>query len=541
MSERVRQLEAWMQAGEDEHFEFKEARTSFGFEKLVDYCVALANEGGGRIFLGITDKRPRRVVGTQAFRTLGKTKNGLRERIHVRVDAEEIIHPEGRVLIFHVPSRPIGMPVHYDGRYLMRSGASLVPMTADALKRIFDETGPDYTAEICTKATLDDLDPKAIDDFRSRWLRKSKNERLGNLSSEQLLSDAELQTDEGLTYAALILFGKSEALGRHLPHSEVIFEFRSSDASGPAQDRQEFRLGFFAFYEEIWQLINLRNDLQHYRQGLFIWDIYTFNESAVREAILNAISHRDYRMGGSVFIRQYSRRLEIASPGGFPPGITEENILWEQAPRNRRIAEAFARCGLVERSGQGMNRIFESCIKESKPRPDFTNTDENHVWLTLKGEVQNPEFLRFLEKLGQERLETFSTQDLLVVDQVSRGEKLPDWLKDSLFRLVDIGVIEKVGRGRGSQYVLSRKFYKHLGKTGTYTRKRGLDRDTNKALLLKHIVSNADTGSRMEEFYQVLPSHNRGQVQTLLRELRDEGKIYVQGKTRGAKWYPGNG
>ena len=537
MNERVQQLESWMQARESEHFEFKEAKQRYDFEELVKYCVALANEGGGKMILGVTDKIPRHVTGTQAFGNLERTKAGLTERIHLRIDVEELMHPDGRVLVFHIPSRPIGAPIHYEGRYFMRSGGNLVPMLPDMLKRIFDESGPDYTAEVCSKANMDDLDPSAIEDFRNRWIKKSKNEKMRSPSAKQILSDAELVAGEGVTYAALILFGKREALGRLLAQAEVIFEYRSSDVSGPAQQREEFRQGFFSFYDELWNLINLRNDRQHFQDGLFIWDIPTFNESAVREAILNAISHRDYRMAGSVFVRQFPRRLEIASPGGLPPGITPENILWEQSPRNRRIAETLARCGLVERSGQGMNRIYEVCIRESKPKPDFTHTDAYHVWLTLHGEVQHPEFLRFLEKLGKERLESFTTQDLLVIDQVFRDESVPECFRGNMIRLLDSGVIEQISRGRGTRYILSRKFYEFIDKKGVYTRKRGLDRETNKALLLKHISDNDKEGSKFREFKQVLPGLSEDQIKSLLKELKREGLVYCTGKTRSALWH----
>jgi ATP-dependent DNA helicase RecG len=539
MKERIQHLELWMQAKEGEHFEFKEAKQRYDFEELVKYCVALANEGGGKMILGVADNLPRRVVGTQAFENLERTKEGLIKRLRLRIEVEEIMHPQGRVLVFHVPSRPIGMPVHYEGRYFMRAGGSLSSMLPDMLKRIFDEAGPDYTAEICHKATFTDLDPNAIEDFRNRWIQKSKNEKLSGLSAEQLLFDSEVFSREGLTYAGLILFGKREALSRLLAQAEVIFEYRSSDTTGPPQYRQEFREGFFNFYDDLWKLINLRNDRQHFQDGLFVWDILTFNESAVREVILNAVSHRDYRMGGSVFVRQYPRRLESVSPGGFPPGITPENILWEQAPRNRRLAETFARCGLVERSGQGMNRIFEACIKESKPKPDFTHTDAHHVWLTLHGEVQHPEFLRFLEKLGKERLESFTTQDLLVIDQVFRDESVPECFRENLFRLVDVGVIEQISRGRGTRYVLSRQFYEFIGKKGTYTRKRGLDRETNKALLVKHIADNDKEGSRFRDLMQVLPALSIGQLKTLLKELKDEGRVHSVGSTRAGLWHIG--
>ncbi|MGA7498724.1 MAG: ATP-binding protein [Isosphaeraceae bacterium] len=109
------QLQEWLSAKEDEHLEFKEAKANFHFDKLVKYCAALANEGGGSIILGVTDKPPRRVVGSTAFAELGRTKAGLIDRLRLRIEATEIAHPDGRVLIFTAPSRPIGMPVAVEG------------------------------------------------------------------------------------------------------------------------------------------------------------------------------------------------------------------------------------------------------------------------------------------------------------------------------------------------------------------------------------------------------------------------------------------
>jgi len=318
-----------------------------------------------------------------------------------------------------------------------------------------------------------------------------------------------------------------------------VFEYRSSEASIQFQQRKEFREGFFLFDEELWKTINLRNEVQHYQEGLFVWDIQTFNEKVVREAILNAVSHRDYRFHGSVFIRQYPKKIEIVSPGGFPPGITPENILLRQSPRNRRIAEAFARCGLVERSGQGADRMFEESIKEGKPRPDFTGTDDFQVSLTLKGEVQNPRFLTFLQHVTQEGLGPFTTQDFLVLDSVQREEPVPQDLKDRLGFLKDRGIVEQTGRGRGAKPILSRRFYAFLGKKGVYTRKRGLDRETNKALLLRHIENFSQEGSRLQDFLQVLPQLTRDQVQKLLGQLKNEGRIHFKGKAISVRWYPG--
>jgi len=539
MTTSIEQLKHWMASKEDEHLEFKQAQGDhFDFEELVKYCVAMANEGGGRIVYGISDKQPRQVVGTHAFNDVGQTKASIMERLHLRIEAEVIAHPNGTVVAFHVPPRPVGTPIQYKGAYWMRRNESLVPMTPDMLRRIFAETGPDYSAEICPQATIDDLDPSAIAEFRKRWAANSKNPAILNLPTPQLLADAELVNTNGITYAALVLMGNHASLGRFLAQAEVIFEYRSSPGVGPANQRLNLREGFLLFYDKLWQTINLRNDTQHFQDGLFMKDIPTFSEGSVREAILNAVSHRDYRLAGSVFIRQYPRRIEIVSPGGFPAGITPQNIIERQAPRNRRIAEAFEKCDFVERSGQGANRMFEESIKQSKPLPDFTGTDDYQVALTLRGEIQDPAFLRFLEKVGEERLRTFGTNDFLVLDLVHREKPIPAEFQLALHQMADQGIIEIMGRGRGTRYMLARQFYRLAGKKGVYTRKRGLDRATNKALILKHVQDNRNDGTRFDELRQVLPSLSRNQIQTLIKELKVEGSVRKEGKTFGAKWYP---
>jgi len=534
MSVSLAELKAWMTARESEHLELKEAKQSYSADKLLRYCAALANEGGGRVVLGVTNKIPRRVVGTAAFQNPGDTTQSLLQQLHLRIQADELAHPDGRVLVFTVPSRPVGMPIAVDGRYWMRAGESLTAMTPDMLKRIFDEAAPDFSAETCERATLADLDPDAVKAFRQAWSRKAGNPQLEKLSVEQLLSDSELLVDGRVTHAALVLLGAHRALGRLLPQAEVVYEYRSGEASGPAQQRLDLRRGFFLFFDELWQAIAARNEVQHYQEGLFIWDVPTFDETTVREAVLNAVAHRDYRLQGSVFVRQHPRRMEIVSPGGLPPDVTLENILWKQSPRNRRICEAFQRCGLVERSGQGMNRIYEGCIRQGKPLPDFRGTDEYQVALSLSGTVEDPRLVGFLEQVGQERLATFTTEHFLAVSQVHRSQKVEKELRGALGQLLDQGIVERVSRGK---YVLSRRFFSFLGKTGEYTRKKGLDRETNRMLLLKHIRDSGKRGTQMEELMQVLPSLSRHQVSRLVRSLKEEGAVEQEGKTRGARWF----
>lgn len=546
---KVALLEEWMRGKEGENCEFKEAKGNFHFESLCKYACALANEGGGRIILGVTDARPRRVVGTQAFDQPERTRKGICERIPLSIDFDEVFHPDcspgSRVLVFLVPPRPVGIPIKVEGRYWMRKEDSLVEMSEERLRTIFAESGHDFSSDVCPSRSLADLDPAAIEDFRQRWIAKARKAedmplvaRLSSLSHEQLLTDSEALVGGEPTNAALILFGTAQSLGRHLAQAEVVFEYRSSDASGAAQERKEYRRGFFGFYDDLWDRINKRNDKQDFQTGLFVTPISTFNERPVREAILNAVSHRNYQLAGSVFVRQYPRRLEIDSPGGLPLGITVENILDRQNPRNRRVAEILTKCGLVERSGQGMNLIYEELIKQSKPTPDFTRTDHHQVGLTLHGTVQDPAFVRFVEKVGKETTFLFGTHDWMILAHAARGEKIPKGQEARVKRLLDLGLIE---RGNGRIYLLARRYYESVGQRGTYTRKKGLDRKQNLALLLQHIEENKSAGCKLEELCQVLPALPTTQVQSLLRTLQRAGEVHSVGRTNQGRWFPGPG
>ena len=174
------QFREWLAAPEGSHLEFKSASAGFHFDKLVEYCVAIANEGGGQIILGVTDRRPRKVRGTNAFTEPGRTEAGLHQRLAHRIPIEEF-HCQGRrVLIVHVPARLPGTAWNIDGRYLKRAGDDLASLGDAELRAIFAETGPDFSAE-CSPAKLADLAPSALAAFRERWARKANNPRIGQL------------------------------------------------------------------------------------------------------------------------------------------------------------------------------------------------------------------------------------------------------------------------------------------------------------------------------------------------------------------------
>jgi ATP-dependent DNA helicase RecG len=543
MNTALAQLGAWMQAeAEDEHLEFKEAKSSFDPDELERYCSALANEGGGSIIFGVTNKRPRRVVGTGAFSSPSKVSRRLFDVFRFRVEVEAVNHPDGRVVIVTVPALPESTVVGHKGSYWMRSGESLVAMTVDQIMRKVGANETDFSSRVCRGADLSSLDRDAISVLRERWHARSGNPRLNQLADQALLQAANLAVDHELTNAALILMGTESSLRRHqLGQAEIILEYRSDPEKTRYDDRESYKDGFLLCAGRIWERIGLRNEVYQVQEGLFRRDIRSFGDVVVREALLNAVTHRDYRLSGSVVIRQSPNRLEVESPGGFPPGVTIENILHSQSPRNRLIAETFERCGYVERSGQGVDLMFEESIKDAKLPPDYARSDEYAVRLTLQGQVQDPSFIRFLERVDNETQVGLHLEDYLVLDCIRREQPIHPALRPRLPILRGLSVIEATGRGKGTRYILSRRYYEFAGRRGTYTKSRGLDWETNKELLSKHITDYAAEGSRLRDCMDVLPSLSRNQVQGLLRELKVAGRAHTVGRTRGARWYPGRG
>jgi ATP-dependent DNA helicase RecG len=185
-----------------------------------------------------------------------------------------------------------------------------------------------------------------------------------------------------------------------------------------------------------------------------------------------------------------------------------------------------------------MDVIYERTIRQSKPLPDFNRTGPYKVFLTLQGTMTDEAFVRFLENFANKRHVDFTVQDFLVVDLIRREQNIPTVLRPRLLHLRDLGVIEPAGRGRGTaaRYLLSRGLYTYLRSAGTYTRKRGLDRETNKELLLKHIRDNGGKGAPLAELRQVLPTLSESAVQRLLDELRCEGRVHLADSRRWARW-----
>ena len=181
-----------------------------------------------------------------------------------------------------------------------------------------------------------------------------------------------------------------------------------------------------------------------------------------------------------------------------------------------------------------MNLMYELSVMEAKKLPDFTGTDDHFVDLTLHGLILDKNMLSVIKKIGEDRLESFSTYDFLIVNNLYHEDPVPESLRPRLKQLSDIGVLDHIGRNK---YVLSRELYESVGKSGIHTRKVGLDRNTNRELLLKHIRSSGEKGTQYKELQQVLPNLSRNEIRVLIRELKTDNLVYSKGNTSATRWF----
>jgi len=530
----------WLKRYEDMNLEFKKSNIDKQ-SGLPDYCAALANEKGGKLIIGVAEKKGKKkkeyeVVGTRfAEYTFNTLSNELLNKIKIRVDVEELLHPNGRVVIFHVPSRPIGRPIRSTGKYTypMRAGESLVEMDLTTLKDILNETEPDFSSKIVEGLTVKDLNGPAIKEFKRRWAQKARKKEYARFSDEKTLRAIGVLTKKGINYAGIILFGKKEMLDNMLPCAEIIFEWRQDKAKIAHDFRKTWRDPFLNIHDKIFKTVNERNLRTPFQEGFIQREVYAFNEDSIREAVANAVAHRDYTIGGkSIIIKASPDEFEIKSPGGLPPGITLDNILEEQNPRNRCIAEAFEKAGLAERSGQGMDLIFKTTIEEGKGLPDLSSTDMFSVRLKIPAKVKDKNFILFLEKVAKEKQIIFSFEEIYELEKI-REQEVVTKLKNEK-RFMSLGIVERIGRTKGSKYILSHKYYSHKEQPGTYTRLHGLSREKIKELIVNHLKKNQK--GILKDFTEVFSELAKQDISNILQELKKEKKIRFFGSIRDGYW-----
>jgi len=371
-------LEKWLLVpAETEHLEFKEANNQFDSIKLLKYCVAIANEGGGYIVLGVTDKRPRQVVGSLAWATteaLDKIKAHLFTTLRFRVEVTELQHPNGRVLVFEVPPRPIGRALDYEGAYLMRVGEQLHPMTPDRLKQIFAEDQQDWFSQAARiDASPDDvislLDTQTYFEMLKIPYPTSRDIVLERLQSQDLIK----QSTQGWTItnlAAIVLAKKLDAFSRALARKAPRVVIYEGINKLQTRDDKMGNRGYAVSFEKLVSFVHSAAPQNRFIEEAVRQEVKMFPIQALRELIANALVHQDFlATGASVMIEMYSDRVEISNPGR--PPILVERFIDEYRSRNEQLADLMRRLGICEEKGSGIDKVVNAAEVFQLPAPDF--------------------------------------------------------------------------------------------------------------------------------------------------------------------------
>ncbi|WP_043588756.1 ATP-binding protein [Geminisphaera colitermitum] len=357
------QIDFWRSAPtEYQRLEFKEAKNQYDNQKLFRYCVALANEGGGHLLLGIADKPPRKVVGTQAFNNPVAMEARLFEMLGFRVDIEEVAHPDGRVLVFHIPSRPKGTAYHFEGAYLMRSGSELVPMSEDQLRRIFSEGAPDWLAEPAATNLTDEtvvqlLDVQTYFDLLKRPYPLTRDGVIDYLRGERLI----VQNARGWSISrlgALLLARKLEDFPSLARKAARIVVYNGNSKLETKLDHVDVK-GYAVGFKELVSLIMSQLPQNEVIEDAIRKEVKLVPEIVIRELVANALIHQDFLLSGvSVMIEIYASRVEISNPG--EPIVPTERFIDGYESRNERLADLMRRLGICEEKSSGIDKVIHA-------------------------------------------------------------------------------------------------------------------------------------------------------------------------------------
>lgn len=551
-------MERLIAAGESLDVEFKgEEGKSLSDDDLVDAVVCLANRSSKSpawLLIGVEDdgritgERPRHGSGrTDPLRLAALIANRTRPSLSPRVAVVPIHDKE--VIAIEVPptSAPVGTTA---GKYLRRALGGdgkpcCLPMFFHEMHaRQADRGAEDYTALIVPDAAWDDLDPIEFERFR-RNIRERRNGDQALLA----LPDLELAKALGAVEAnglpcsirvlGLLLFGKEASLRRFLPTHEVAFQVL---AGRKVEVNEFYRWPLLRVMEECEQRFAARNREQEITVGMLRVGVPDYPPGAFREALANALIHRDYTRLGAVHVQWYPDCLEISNPGGFPEGVRLDNLLVAPPhPRNPLLADAFKRAGIVERTGRGIDTIFYEQLRNGRPAPSYDRSNEAGVVLVLAGGEANLEFVRLLAEesragrvLGLDELLTLNAlwQDRrLSTDEAARLTQKPEAdVRAVLNRLVEIGLVEPRGERKGRTWLLSAATYRRLGKPTAYVRQRGFEPLQQVQMILQYVEKHGRI-TRMEaaELCRLGPN----QAYRLLKSLVKRGFLVPLGAKKG--------
>jgi len=541
---------------EDMTHEFKSDQKRLPDSDLIDAVVAFSNTDGGELYLGVEDDGT--ITGLHAShmdvtRLAAFIANKTVPPIPVRV---ELLDFELPVLKITVPKRT-SVVASSNGkmqrrRLKMDGTPENVPMYPyEIASRLSSLSLFDYSAQPVPEAEYDALDPVERERLRN-IIRSYRGEvALLELSDEELDKALQLAAVVGEklvpTFCGLLLIGKADALKRHMPTAEAAVQILSGT---DIRVNESFFLPVLSAFEKITEVFSSWNRSEDMEIGLFRMSIPDYDPRAFRESLVNAFCHRDYSMLGRVRVEMNDEGLTISSAGGFIEGISADNLL-EAEPRGRNpvLADALKRIGLAERTGRGIDRIYEGSLLYGRLLPDYSQSTSTTVKLTIPKGPTDKAFIQMIADEHQRTGRSLSIYSLLVMNalkQLSRASarEIADNLKTTenkvritLEPLRDSGLVEAVGSGRGRYYMLSSKYYRVIQDPAAYVRQKDISAVRYEALILEFVKENGYIKrSDVVNLLHIAPS----QAYRVLQKLVASGKLILENKGAATRYLEAN-
>ncbi|MBI2391747.1 MAG: winged helix DNA-binding protein [Deltaproteobacteria bacterium] len=409
----------------------------------------------------------------------------------------------------------------------------------------------DYSALAVRGADLAALDPLERERLRQMIGRFQGDRALAGLSDDELDGALGLTTVvEGQarpTVAGLLLIGREPALRQNLPTHEVAFQVLDGT---DVKVNEFFRTPLLRTFERVEEMFLARVEERELQFGLFRVPVPTLDREVFREALVNALTHRDYTRIGAVHVQWNRDDLVISNPGGFVEGITLRNLLVAPPrPRNPALADAFKRIGLAERTGRGVDKIFAGMLRYGHPRPDYGRSDATTVVVRLDHTTADLPFLQMIiEEEG--RTGTPLPVDALVALAQIREERRASTAQIAeaiqrdeaaarkvVERLVEAGIVEAHGNTRARTYTLSAKTYRQLDAKAEYIRQAGFDVEQQEQMVVSYARKH---GSVRRSDVMELCRISGKQATRLLGKLVADGHLVMSGARKTAAYAPAN-
>lgn len=433
--------------------------------RLAETLVAFANADGGTVLLGV-DENGAPAEGLFGEEMEEALRSALLEcRPPIRTEWEQIETAGGTAAAIHVP-RSTELHALADGRVLIRSGSQNRPLGGEQVRQLASgKSSGDFEMQEIAGAELGDLDPDIIKDYIAR--REEKQGRQIKLPQERLLRQIGALTGEGKpTVAGLLLFGFEPQF--FLPQSALTFvRFSGTELRGPGglpgyTRRDEITGPLAQVIERSWAILMHEMRMEAVVKGLRREERTEYPQFAVREALVNAVCHRDYRLGGRrIEIRMFDDRLEVHSPGGLPGYITIDNIVDEHFSRNPRLVSGLYHWNYIEELGLGIDKMIESMVQAGHPQPKFDATPHSFTVVLRNARERDPlpGVPSWESSMNERQLRAIQyMQERSRITSREYQEMCPDVTAETLrldmVDLSDRGVVIKVGQKRGTYYIL---------------------------------------------------------------------------------------